>query len=186
MVTDLQNMRVFLFLGAALLFPLVFAADDSTTGGEISELLHRVDQDLIIDLNNYIYERAKWENPFDTKWAKEGEFHIDEKKIVKMPFISRKRRYKVAFTDEATVVSIPCNGDTDALFILPETGEAFEIQQKVNEEAIHSWEKSMHKRDVDIFLPKFSVAGTYHLRPAPHIRASGTFLAFFTRTGDTC
>ncbi|KAM4014351.1 plasma serine protease inhibitor-like [Anomaloglossus baeobatrachus] len=150
-------MRVFLFLGAALLFPLVLAADDSTTRGKISELLHRVDQDLIIDLINYIYFKAKLENPSDKIRTEEGDFHVNEKTIVKVPFMIIKGMYEVALTDDATMVSIPYKGLAKALFILPNEGKESKMEQTLNEETIQKWKKSMAMRDVELHLPIFNV-----------------------------
>ncbi|XP_077105894.1 alpha-1-antitrypsin-like [Ranitomeya variabilis] len=134
------------------------------THGKIAELLDSVNKDAIFVLINYIYFKAKWENPFDKEWTNEGDFHVNEKKTVKVPFMSRTGFYKAAITDEATVISIPYKGDASALFILPEIGKLSEIEQNFDKDSIHKWKKLMHKSFVDLQLPKFSITGTVDLK----------------------
>ncbi|XP_044128594.1 alpha-1-antitrypsin-like [Bufo gargarizans] len=137
---------------------------EKNTHGKIPELLDSVDQDAIFVLINYIYFRGQWENPFEEEGTKEGEFHINENKTVKVPFMSRTGMYNVAFTDEATVVSIPYKGNAVALFVLPNEGKLSEVEQNFNKESIKTWKKSFHRRLVDLHLPKFSVSGTVNLK----------------------
>ncbi|CAJ0947604.1 unnamed protein product [Ranitomeya imitator] len=119
---------------------------EKNTHGKIAELLDSVDQDTIIVLINYIYFRGKWKQPFEEDWTEEGDFHVSENTTVKVPFMTRIGAYDVAFTDEATVVSIPYEGDVNALFILPKTGKLPETEQKFNKETILKWKKSMNRR----------------------------------------
>ncbi|XP_044128623.1 alpha-1-antitrypsin-like [Bufo gargarizans] len=137
---------------------------EKNTHGKIPELLDSVDQDAIFILINYIYFRGQWENPFEEKWTKEEDFHVNENTTVKVPFMSRTGMYKAAFTDEATVVSIPCKGNDVALFVLPNQGKLSEVEQNFKKESIKTWKKSFHRRLVDLYLPKFSVSGTVNLK----------------------
>ncbi|XP_073494428.1 alpha-1-antiproteinase-like [Phyllobates terribilis] len=134
------------------------------THGKIAELLDSVDRDAIFVLINYIYFKAKWESPFDKEWTKEGDFHVDENKTVKVSFMSRTGFYKAAITDEATVVSISYKGDASALFILPEKGKLSEIEQNFDKDSIHKWKKLMRRSFLDLQLPKFSITGTVNLK----------------------
>ncbi|XP_069805990.1 alpha-1-antitrypsin-like isoform X2 [Dendropsophus ebraccatus] len=137
---------------------------EKNTQGKIAELLDSVDQDAIFVLINYIYFRGKWEHPFDERLTEEGDFHVNKNTTVKVPFMSRTGMYKVAFTDEGTVVSIPYKGDANALFILPDEGKISQLEQNFNGELMLKWKKTMQRRLVDLFLPKFSVSGTINLK----------------------
>ncbi|XP_073434178.1 alpha-1-antitrypsin-like [Dendrobates tinctorius] len=141
-------MMVFLFFGSALLFPILFAADDKNSYGKIAEL-HHVDQDVISAPVSLIYFRAK----FDNLRSEEGYFHINEKTTVKVLFMRRTGMYKVAFTDEATVVSIPYKADAEVFFIWPAEGKLSKIEENINEEKIQRWKKSMDICYVDLYLP---------------------------------
>ncbi|XP_056402785.1 uncharacterized protein LOC130295746 [Hyla sarda] len=134
------------------------------THGKIPELLDSVDQDTIFVLINYIYFRGKWEKPFDEKWTKEGDFHVNENTTVKVPFMHRTGMYHVAFTDEATVVSIPYKGDAGAMFILPNEGKFSQVEQNFHKESIMKWKNALNIRLVDLSLPKFSVSCTINLK----------------------
>ncbi|XP_056401654.1 alpha-1-antitrypsin-like [Hyla sarda] len=137
---------------------------EKNTHGKITELLDNVDQDAILVLITYIYFRGKWEKPFDEKWTKEGDFHVNENTTVKVPFMHRTGMYHVAFTDEATVVSIPYKGDAGAMFILPNEGKFSQVEQNFHKESIMKWKNALNIRLVDLFLPKFSVSGTINLK----------------------
>ncbi|XP_071972368.1 alpha-1-antitrypsin-like [Engystomops pustulosus] len=137
---------------------------EKNTQGKIADLLDSIDQDAIFVLINYIYFKAKWENPFNSEWTKEGDFHVNENTTVKASFMSRTGMYNVAFNDDATVISIPYKGGANALFILPNEGKLSEVENNFNTEKIKIWKKSMHKRLVDLLLPKFSISGTINLK----------------------
>ncbi|XP_069601768.1 alpha-1-antitrypsin-like [Ranitomeya imitator] len=137
---------------------------EKNTHGKIADLLDSVDKDAIFVLINFIYFRGKWEKPFAEESTKEGDFHVNKNTTVKVPFMSRTGMYKVAFTDEAIVVSIPYKGDANALFILPNEGKLSEIEQNFDKEIIIKWKNSMQRRVVDLFLPKFSITGNLNLK----------------------
>ncbi|XP_040268823.1 alpha-1-antitrypsin-like [Bufo bufo] len=137
---------------------------EKNTHSKIPEPLDSVDQDAIFVLIDYIYFRGQWENPFEEEWTKEEDFHVNENTTVKVPFMSRTGMYKAAFTDEATVVCIPYKGNAVALFVLPNEGKLSEVEQNFKKESIKTWKKSIHRRLVDLYLPKFSVSGTVNLK----------------------
>ncbi|XP_077124716.1 alpha-1-antitrypsin-like [Ranitomeya variabilis] len=137
---------------------------EKNTHGKIAELLDSVDKDTIFVLINYIYFKAKWENPFEKEHTKEGDFHVSENKTVKVPFMRRTGFYKAAITDEATVVSIPYKGDAGALLILPEMGKLSEMEQNLNTISIYKFKNSLRRRFMNLHLPKFSITGTVNLK----------------------
>ncbi|CAJ0947606.1 unnamed protein product [Ranitomeya imitator] len=137
---------------------------EKNTHGKIAELLDSVDKDTIFVLINYIYFKAKWENPFEKEHTEEGDFHINENKTVKVPFMRRTGFYKAAITDEATVVSIPYKGDAGALLILPEMGKLSEMEQNLNTISIYKFKNSLRRRFVNLHFPKFSITGTVNLK----------------------
>ncbi|XP_075700431.1 alpha-1-antitrypsin-like [Rhinoderma darwinii] len=137
---------------------------EKNTHGKIAELLNSVDQDAIFVLINYIYFRGKWEHPFEEKWTKDGDFHVNENTTVKVPFMTRTGMYNVAINDEATVISIPYKGNANAMFIMPAEGKLTEFEQNFSRDQIKKWKNAMHRRVVDLVLPKFSVSGTLNLK----------------------
>nr|AEJ35092.1 hylaserpin S1 [Hyla simplex] len=152
------------FLKAAEAVKQINSYVEKNTNGKIAELLDSVDQDAIFVFINYIYFRGKWENPFNKERTQEGDFHVNENTIVKVPFMHRTGMYLVAFTDEATVVSIPYKGDAGTLFILPKEGKFSEVEQNLHKESIVKWKNALHEGWVDLSLPKFSVSGTINLK----------------------
>ncbi|XP_075187139.1 alpha-1-antiproteinase-like [Anomaloglossus baeobatrachus] len=137
---------------------------NKNTNGKITDLLDSVDKEAIFILINYIYFKAKWENPFLNELTKDGDFHVNENTTVKVPFMSRIGYYKAAVTEEATVVSLPYKGEASALFIMPKEGKLSEVEQNLNTDSILKWKKLTHRSFVDLFLPKFSITGTIDLK----------------------
>ncbi|XP_063295616.1 alpha-1-antitrypsin-like [Pelobates fuscus] len=137
---------------------------DKKTNGKIPELLSSVDRDTILFLINWIYFRGKWEIPFEEKYTSEGDFHVDENTVVKVPFMRRTGMYNALLSENVTVVQIPYKGNTSALFILPKEGKLGYIEQNLEKSAIKKWKSKFHRMSLNLALPKFSISTTLNLK----------------------
>ncbi|XP_075117637.1 alpha-1-antitrypsin-like [Leptodactylus fuscus] len=137
---------------------------EKKSNGQITDLMDGVDQGASFVLVNYIYFRGQWEHPFNENHTKDGDFHVNENKTVKVPYMSRTGTYNMAETNEATMVSVPYKGGVSALIIQPKNGKMSEIEQKINKESIQKWKKIMKNRFVQLNLPKFSISATVNLK----------------------
>ncbi|XP_053330668.1 alpha-1-antitrypsin-like [Spea bombifrons] len=137
---------------------------EKQTNGKIVDLLDSVDKDTILVLLNYIYFRGKWEKPFEEEFTKEGDFHVDENTVVKVPMMHRTGMYNVLLSENCSVVELPYKGNASALFILPKEGHLREVEESLEKAAIKNWRKSFWRRSVDLTLPKFSISATLDLK----------------------
>ncbi|KAM5129320.1 uncharacterized protein ACMZJ9_019817 [Mantella aurantiaca] len=136
---------------------------EKQTNGKIADVLSSVDKDTALVLVNFIYFRGQWENPFEEKYTKEGDFHVTKDKTVKVPFMSRTGFYDTAFLDDATVVAVPYKGNATALFILPKEGKLEEVEANLKG-IVKKWKKSKQRDLADLSIPKFSIFGSFDLK----------------------
>nr|7RBW_A Chain A, Biliverdin bindin serpin [Boana punctata]7RBW_B Chain B, Biliverdin bindin serpin [Boana punctata] len=137
---------------------------EKSTHGKITNILDSVDQDAMIALINFIYLRANWQHPFDEKLTKEGDFHVDKDTTVKVPFMRRRGIYKMAYTDDIIMVTIPYNGSVEMFLAMTKMGKLSELEQNLNRERSLKWREIMQYQLIDLSLPKLSVSGILNLK----------------------
>ncbi|XP_068110832.1 alpha-1-antiproteinase-like [Hyperolius riggenbachi] len=138
---------------------------EKKTNSKIPEAVSSVDKDAAMLLLNFIYFRGKWQSPFEEKFTVEKDFHVDDQKTVKVPFMSKTSFYQVAFLEDATMVSIPYKGNGSALFILPKEGKMKEVEADLLG-AVYKFKQQAEKDLLRLQLPKFSASGSVDLKEA--------------------
>uniref|UniRef100_A0A8C5WHI6 Serpin domain-containing protein n=1 Tax=Leptobrachium leishanense TaxID=445787 RepID=A0A8C5WHI6_9ANUR len=134
------------------------------TNGKIAELLSSVAKESVLVLANYIYFKGKWDKPFDEKHTKEGDFHVDEKTVVKVPFMRRTGGYYALLSENVTVVDIPYKGDASALFILPKDGDFKYFKSIYQTLPVETWKNKLQYQSLNLLLPKLSLSMTVDLK----------------------
>ncbi|XP_053553482.1 alpha-1-antitrypsin [Bombina bombina] len=140
---------------------------EKKTNGKIVDLISSVNPDTALILINYIYFRGKWEQPFDEKHTREGDFHVDEKTVVKVPMMYRSSYYKVVHDRDlgCTVVELLYKGNASAWFILPEEGKLNAVVEDLGKPTIIKWIKNFHRGYIELRIPKFTISTTLDLIP---------------------
>ncbi|XP_031211499.1 serine protease inhibitor A3C-like [Mastomys coucha] len=136
------------------------------TKGIIKELVSGLDESVVIVLVNYIYFKGKWKMPFDPNVTFESEFYLDEKRSVKVPMMKIEDLTTPYFRDEelkCTVVELKYAGNASALFILPDQGKMQQVEASLQPETLKKWKDSLRSREIELYLPKFSVSTDYKL-----------------------
>ncbi|KAM5129318.1 alpha-1-antitrypsin-like [Mantella aurantiaca] len=133
------------------------------TEGKMKELVKDLPEDAKMVLINYIQFKGKWENSFDEKNTKEGEFRVNKDETVKVPFLRRIGYYNMAVLDEATLIGVPYNGNVTALFIRPNEGKMDDVQANMKD-IMKKWTESQRRELVDLSIPRFSVSGSCDLK----------------------
>nr|5CE0_A Chain A, Native conserpin with Z-variant (E342K) [synthetic construct]5CE0_B Chain B, Native conserpin with Z-variant (E342K) [synthetic construct] len=139
---------------------------EKQTNGKIKDLLKDLDSDTVLVLVNAIYFKGKWKKPFDPENTKEEDFHVDEKTTVKVPMMSQKGKFYYYHDDELSckVLELPYKGNASMLIILPDEGGLQHLEQSLTPETLSKWLKSLTRRSVELYLPKFKIEGTYDLK----------------------
>ncbi|XP_029806841.1 serpin A12 [Suricata suricatta] len=136
------------------------------TQEKINNLIKNIDPGTVMLLTNTIFFRARWQQEFDQKSTKEGDFILDGNKSVKVPMMFRGGMYKVGYDEQlsCTVLEMPYEGTITAIFILPDKGKMKNVEEALNMDTLVRWKKQMTQRVVDVSLPRFSISGTYDLK----------------------
>ncbi|NXA11255.1 A1AT protein, partial [Sapayoa aenigma] len=136
------------------------------THGNINHILKELDPNTLMVIVNYIYFKAYWENPFNTRGTHNDYFHVNAKTSVEVKMMTRDGFYK-AYSDRkisCKVVQMPYKGDVAALFILPNEGKMKQLERSLTKDTVSKWEKSLQRRRIELHIPKLSVSGTYDLK----------------------
>ncbi|KAL1789803.1 kallistatin [Sigmodon hispidus] len=135
------------------------------TNGKIEDIIKDLDNSHIMVLINYIFFKAKWETAFNDKNTHLRDFHMTPRKTIQVPMMNNEDDYYYIQDQymSCTVVKIPYQDNIEALFILPNEGKMHQLENSLNKRILHSWLKLVPKRLLNLYLPKFSIEGTYQL-----------------------
>ncbi|XP_053545331.1 alpha-1-antiproteinase [Bombina bombina] len=111
--------------------------------------------------------RGKWQNPFQEEFTEEGDIHVDENTVVKVPMMYRKGNYRVVHDRDlgCHVVEIPYKGNATAWFILPDEGKFKAVEEALGKPTAKKWLKDFSSRLINLWIPKFSISTTLDLIP---------------------
>lgn len=135
------------------------------TNGKIVDLIKNLDSNHIMVVVNYIFFKAKWETAFSPKSTRQQDFHVTPEMAVQVPMMKRRDEHYY-FLDRnlsCTVVGVPYQGNATALFILPSEGKMQQVENGLNRETLRKWLGLFTKRQLDLYIPKFSIEGSYQL-----------------------
>ncbi|XP_074854832.1 alpha-1-antiproteinase-like [Carettochelys insculpta] len=136
------------------------------THGKIPKLVTALDPNTLMVLVNYIYFKAYWENPFNPTLTHEEDFLVDEKTSVKVNMMHRDTDYESHYDEQLScwLVQIPYSGRAKAIFILPNAGKMKQVEAALSKETLCKWEKLLQKRSINLYVPKFSISGSYDVK----------------------
>ncbi|NXU50301.1 A1AF antiproteinase, partial [Turnix velox] len=136
------------------------------TNGKIKDLVNNLDPLTEILLISYIYFNAEWEKPFDPKYTKKSKFYVDGAQAVEVPMMFGLGMYNHGYDEQlsSTVVQMDYKGGASAFFVLPDQGRMKKLEKRLSCERIFRWRTLVSKSSVNLYLPKFTLYGTYNLK----------------------
>ncbi|NXK33281.1 A1AF antiproteinase, partial [Piprites chloris] len=136
------------------------------TNGKIKDLVNNLDPLTEILLISYIYFNAEWEKPFDPQYTKMSKFFVDGNKAVEVPMMFGMGMFKHGYDEQlsSTVVQMDYKGGASAFFILPDKGRMRKLEKRLSCEHMSRWRSLVTKSSVNLYLPKFTLYGTYDLK----------------------
>ncbi|XP_062432592.1 alpha-1-antitrypsin-like [Rhea pennata] len=136
------------------------------THGKFINLLKSLDSNTVMVLVNYIFFKGYWEQPFSSLLTSDDEFFMDAKKSVKVKMMYRNKPYNIHRDEKLScwVVEIPYKGNVAALFVLPDEGAMKQVEDALLAETVSNWAKSLKNRKIYLYLPKFSISGSYDVK----------------------
>ncbi|XP_069853756.1 alpha-1-antiproteinase-like [Dipodomys merriami] len=148
------------------------------TQGKIVDLVKDLDKDTVLALVNYILFKGKWDKPFNPEQTSEGDFHVDEDTVVKVPMMHRLGMFRVHYYSELSswVLLMDYQGNATAIFFLPDQGKMPHLEATLTTCIIKQFLCNTDISSADIYFPKLSISGTYDLEPV--LRALGITTVF--------
>ncbi|NWR67661.1 A1AF antiproteinase, partial [Bucorvus abyssinicus] len=136
------------------------------TNGKIKDLINNLDPLTEILLISYIYFNAEWEKPFDPKYTKKNKFFVDGNKAVEVPMMFGMGLFNYVYDEQlsSTVVQMDYKGGASAFFVLPDQGKMRKLEKRLSCEHMSKWRTLVSKRSANVYIPKFTLYGTYDLK----------------------
>ncbi|XP_059541867.1 plasma serine protease inhibitor [Myotis daubentonii] len=135
------------------------------TKGKIVDLVKDLDSSEVMVMVSYIFFKAKWETRFDPQSTSKQDFHVTAETVVQVPMMKREDEYDYLLDRRlyCRVVGLRYQGNATALFILPSEGRMQKAEAGLDQETLTKWLKKFTKRKLQLYLPKFSIEGSYQL-----------------------
>ncbi|KAB1277124.1 Plasma serine protease inhibitor [Camelus dromedarius] len=148
------------------------------TKGKIADLVEVLDGTEVMVMVNYIFFK-------DTELPS-PDFHVTSETAVRVPMMKHEDEYYY-FLDRSLscrVVGVPYRGNATAFFILPREGGMGQVESGLKEKTLRKWLKLSVKRQLELYLPKFSIEGSYQLEKVlPKLGISDVFTSQADLTG---
>jgi serine protease inhibitor len=129
-------------------------------------------------LTNAIYFKGQWASQFDPALTAPAPFHVMPESTITMPMMAKKQTAGYAEFDGLQLLELPYTGDEVAMVILlPRRVDGLaELEATLTAEQLARWLGAMRRREVEVFLPRYSVSQGLRLDQA--LRALGMTDAF--------
>jgi serpin B len=120
-------------------------------------------------LTNAIYFKGSWARQFDPEQTKEDVFTVSTYTVengrpnadytrVQAPLMTCKNEFPYAENEICQVLELPYRGgDLSMLILLPKEQDLFALDQALTPENLRTWTEQMPKREVEVYLPRFSM-----------------------------
>ncbi|XP_034274295.1 alpha-1-antitrypsin-like [Pantherophis guttatus] len=136
------------------------------THGKIPHAVEHLEPGTVMVLVNYIFFKASWEKPFDTRLTRKKDFFVDANTTVQIDLMRHLDYYNI-FRDEdlsCWVVEIPYKGDVTSLFILPDKGKLEQVEAALVTETLSKWTTSLTYKNINLHIPKFTISTSYNVK----------------------
>ena len=118
-------------------------------------------------LTNAIYFKAKWLIQFDADKTSDEYFRVNPDKSIKVPMMqptSQKSTFNYTQNKDLQILEMPYAGeDLSMLILLPLDDDIETLENSFTIENLTEWKKSLRKRRVNIYIPKFKFETKYFL-----------------------
>jgi serpin B len=136
------------------------------TEGKIEKLFDDLDPGTLFAITNAIYFNGTWANQFDKENTHDADFDVTSEKTVQVPMmLARNVMLNYSQTDEMEILEMPYQGDRlSMLILLPhDITELQSLEESLTVENLSEWKNSLHKTNIDVMIPKFSLSTDYDL-----------------------
>ncbi len=116
-------------------------------------------------LTNAIYFKGNWDIPFDPKQTQEETFWLSPEKEILTPMMHRSAMVKYAENDTLQLLHLPYTGEEISMIVLlPGTKDGLaNLEAQLTLENLTQWITQSSVREVEVFLPKFTLTSQFRL-----------------------
>ena len=119
-------------------------------------------------LTNAIYFKAEWLIQFDADKTSDENFRVNPDKSIKVPMMqptSQKSTFNYTQNKDLQILEMPYAGeDLSMLILLPLDDDIEALENSFTIEKLTEWKKSLRKRRVKIYIPKFKFETKYFMK----------------------
>ena len=119
-------------------------------------------------LTNAIYFKAKWLIQFDADKTSAEYFRVNPDKSIKVPMMqptSQKSTFNYTQNKDLQILEMPYAGeDLSMLILLPLDDDIEVLENSFTIEKLTEWKKSLRRRKVNIYIPKFKFETKYFMK----------------------
>ena len=119
-------------------------------------------------LTNAIYFKAEWLKQFDADKTRDMNFRVNPDKSIKVPMMQRTDRKSIfdyTQNEDLQILEMPYAGeDLSMLILLPLDDDIEALENSFTIEKLTEWKKSLRKRRVNIYIPKFKFETKYFMK----------------------
>lgn len=129
-------------------------------------------------LTNAIYFKGIWALPFDHTLTSDAPFWVTPAQSVTVPLMHQQAMLKYGETEALQILELPYAGENLAMLVLLPKQQAglADVEGQLSESRLTEWIADAAYRQVDVFLPRFTVTSQLSLRPI--LTALGMDVAF--------
>ncbi len=140
------------------------------TEGKIRRILTELNPNSVCVILNAIYFKGIWKSRFSKKSTREAPFIISSTKQVTVPLMYQRDNFKMLIEKDFRAVSIPYTGDGLSMVVLlpDKTSSLGGLEKQLTPENLGKWLSELdkqHVREIDLYLPKFTLETGYNLKP---------------------
>ena len=116
-------------------------------------------------LTNAIYFKGDWANQFDKDATRDRPFTLAGGDKTDVPMMYQKEDFRYAENEDCQVIELPYEGDDlSMLVLLPRTvGDLPALEAKLSPESLENWTRRMRRREVQLYLPRFTMTSEFSL-----------------------
>ena len=153
---------------------------EKKTKDKIKELIkpRMLDSATRLVLTNAIYFKGKWATQFAPVLTKDSPFILLGGQKVNVPMMNQTEKFGYKEDANIQVLEMPyVNNDLSMVVLLPKKLDGIsELEKDLNNDNLVRWIDDLHKRKVQVFLPKFKMTSEFEL--ARVLGAMGMPIAF--------
>ncbi|XP_016000923.2 serpin A9 [Rousettus aegyptiacus] len=138
---------------------------EKKTKGKVVDLIQGLEPLTAMVLVNHIFFKAKWEKPFNPMYTTQRYPFLVGKRTVMAPMMHQMEQFSFGVDPQlnCSVLQMDYSGDTVAFFVLPGQGKMKQLEQALSSRTLRRWSRSLRKRWIEVFIPKFSISTSYDL-----------------------